>query len=319
MADALVERRPSARFFCHRCNVEFEDVLQDYRCPYCASGFIEQLESEAESSALSGDDFSDADMSNLDDSDDLAQSNSHPMLSDLAFLMSGGRPRGTGRAETLLESLVYSLGGAAGLGGGAVAAGAPFVLVGAPGDYVFGGEGLDAVVTQLLGQLENAGPPPLPREQIAAIPSEALTPEQAAANTSCSVCWENFQIGEMVSRLQCDHIFHSTCIEPWLQLHATCPICRRSLLAEDAPSESTSEDGASQPPRPPSATPSGSLPQVRLRRLARRRAGAGAGWTRGAEAEAEAEAEARWPTDSSDTSSLNSADRQEYNMDIDFD
>lgn len=48
-------------------------LFQDYRCPYCASGFIEQLESEAESSALSGDDFSDADMSNLDDSDDLAQ------------------------------------------------------------------------------------------------------------------------------------------------------------------------------------------------------------------------------------------------------
>ncbi|KAI8434465.1 hypothetical protein MSG28_012484 [Choristoneura fumiferana] len=294
MADALVERRPSARFFCHRCNVEFEDVLQDYRCPYCASGFIEQLESEAESSALSGDDFSDADMSNLDDSDDLAQSNSHPMLSDLAFLMSGGRPRYRHQK---------SVKGAA--------------------DVPCACRHLDATVRMLhcalLGQLENAGPPPLPREQIAAIPSEALTPEQAAANTSCSVCWENFQIGEMVSRLQCDHIFHSTCIEPWLQLHATCPICRRSLLAEDAPSESTSEDGASQPPRPPSATPSGSLPQVRLRRLARRRAGAGAGWTRGAEAEAEAEAEARWPTDSSDTSSLNSADRQEYNMDIDFD
>lgn len=28
MADALIERRPPARFFCHRCNVEFEDVLQ---------------------------------------------------------------------------------------------------------------------------------------------------------------------------------------------------------------------------------------------------------------------------------------------------
>ncbi|XP_063539573.1 E3 ubiquitin-protein ligase RNF126-like [Cydia strobilella] len=237
MADAVVERRPPARFFCHRCNIEFEDVLQDYRCPYCASGFIEQLESETEGSALSGDDFSDADMSNLDDSDDTHQTASHPMLSDLAFLMSGGRHRGGGRPETLLEQLVYSISGSGPLGGAAVTAGAPFVLVGAPGDYVFGGEGLDAVVTQLLGQLENAGPPPLPREQIAAIPSEAVTEEQAAANTSCSVCWENFQLGEMVSKLQCEHIFHSTCIEPWLQLHATCPICRRSLLPEEPQAE----------------------------------------------------------------------------------
>lgn len=63
--------------------------------------------------------------------------------------------------------------------------------------------GLDAVVTQLLGQLENAGPPPLPREQIAALPSELVSEEQAAANTSCSVCWENFQSGmSLVPRLQ---------------------------------------------------------------------------------------------------------------------
>ncbi|XP_026326186.1 E3 ubiquitin-protein ligase RNF115-like [Hyposmocoma kahamanoa] len=260
MADALVERRPPARFFCHRCNVEFEDVLQDYTCPYCASGFIEQLENEAEAPA-SGDDFSDADMSNLDDmstidemsnlddSDDMHQS-TPPMLNDLAFLMSGGRLRGAGRRETLMEQLVWMIGGAR-PGTGAVAAGAPFVLVGAPGDYVFGGEGLDAVVTQLLGQLENAGPPPLPRDQIAAIPNEPVTAEQAATNTSCSVCWEAFTIGETISRLDCGHIFHSTCISPWLQLHATCPICRRSLLpaapadAEPPPSDSSAPSDTS--------------------------------------------------------------------------
>ncbi|XP_049871680.1 E3 ubiquitin-protein ligase Iruka-like isoform X2 [Pectinophora gossypiella] len=259
MADALVERRPPARFFCHRCNIEFEDVLQDYTCPYCASGFIEQLENETEAPA-SGDDFSDADMSNLEEMstiDELSQleeldeihqlTNVPPMLNDLAFLMSGGRLRGAGRRETLMEQLVWMIGGAR--GGAGVAAGAPFVLVGAPGDYVFGGEGLDAVVTQLLGQLENAGPPPLPREQIAAIPSEPVTPEQAAANTSCSVCWEAFQVGETISRLECDHIFHSSCIAPWLQLHATCPICRRSLLPDEpaAPRDaSPSRDAASE-------------------------------------------------------------------------
>lgn len=48
--------------------------------------------------------------------------------------------RGTGRRETLMEQLVWMIGGAR-PGTGAVVAGAPFVLVGAPGDYVFGGEG----------------------------------------------------------------------------------------------------------------------------------------------------------------------------------
>lgn len=48
--------------------------------------------------------------------------------------------RGAGRRETLMEQLVWMIGGAR-PASGAVTAGAPFVLVGAPGDYVFGGEG----------------------------------------------------------------------------------------------------------------------------------------------------------------------------------
>ncbi|KAJ2949406.1 hypothetical protein O0L34_g15320 [Tuta absoluta] len=288
MADALVERRPPARFFCHRCNIEFENVLQDLTCPYCASGFIEELE-EPEGGGGSADEFSDADMSNLDDvtiddmsnlddSDDMPQS-TPPMLNDLAFLMSGGRLRTTGRRETLMEQLVWMIGGAA--RGGTVAAGAPFVLVGAPGDYVFGGEGLDAVVTQLLGQLENAGPPPLPREQINQIPSQPVTAEQAANNATCSVCWDVFQVGEMVSKLECDHIFHANCIQPWLQLHATCPICRRSLLPEEpspppppvdpSPSQDADrETGSNSNSTPHSESSTTSLPRVVLRRIARR-------------------------------------------------
>lgn len=39
-----------------------------------------------------------------------------------------------------MEQLVWMIGGAR-PATGAVTAGAPFVLVGAPGDYVFGGEG----------------------------------------------------------------------------------------------------------------------------------------------------------------------------------
>lgn len=57
--------------------------------------------------------------------------------------------------------------------------------------------GLDAVVTQLLGQLENSGPPPLPREQIAALPSEDMAVGHTALNTTCSVCWETFKLGAL--------------------------------------------------------------------------------------------------------------------------
>lgn len=287
MADTIVEPRRNVRFFCHRCHVEFQGVLQEYICPFCEGGFIEQLEGEAEGIPLSGgDDYSDADMSNIedmsnidemsnmDDSDDVHRS-TPPMLNDLAFLMTGGRIRGTGtgtgstnssasgtgntgngtnpRRPTVMDELIWMVSGGR-PPAGAMTAGAPFVLVGTPGDYVFGGEGLDAVVTQLLGQLEHSGPPPLPRDHLAAIPTEQVTEEQAAANTACSVCWENFQLGETTSRLECEHVFHQSCITPWLQLHATCPICRRSLLPQPDPNAPPASENPTNPAPNPNTT-----------------------------------------------------------------
>ncbi|CAN6194940.1 unnamed protein product [Urochloa humidicola] len=48
--------------------------------------------------------------------------------------------------------------------------------------------------------------------------------EEAA---SCSVCLGAFQTGETVRLLPvCLHLFHVECIDPWLDAHSTCPICR---------------------------------------------------------------------------------------------
>ncbi|CAL5038858.1 unnamed protein product [Urochloa decumbens] len=48
--------------------------------------------------------------------------------------------------------------------------------------------------------------------------------EEAA---SCSVCLGAFQTGETVRLLPvCLHLYHVECIDPWLDAHSTCPICR---------------------------------------------------------------------------------------------
>ncbi|XP_051198545.1 uncharacterized protein [Lolium perenne] len=52
----------------------------------------------------------------------------------------------------------------------------------------------------------------------------AGTGEDAA---TCSVCLGAFQNGESVRLLPaCLHLFHIECIDPWLDAHSTCPICR---------------------------------------------------------------------------------------------
>jgi|GEM_PF-4893283 len=52
-------------------------------------------------------------------------------------------------------------------------------FLGNPGDYAWGREGLDAIVTQLLNQMDVAGPPPLDKDKIKEIQTSAITQEQA--------------------------------------------------------------------------------------------------------------------------------------------
>ncbi|KAJ0001636.1 hypothetical protein NQD34_001432 [Periophthalmus magnuspinnatus] len=46
----------------------------------------------------------------------------------------------------------------------------------------------------------------------------------------CAVCIESYKIGDVVTVLTCDHIFHKACIEPWLLERRTCPMCKCDIL-----------------------------------------------------------------------------------------
>ena len=52
------------------------------------------------------------------------------------------------------------------------------LMYGNPGDYAFGRAGLDAIITQLLNQMDGTGPPPMAKDKIAEIPTVTIDQNQ---------------------------------------------------------------------------------------------------------------------------------------------
>ncbi|KAI1317308.1 hypothetical protein EDD11_008677 [Mortierella claussenii] len=52
----------------------------------------------------------------------------------------------------------------------------------------------------------------------------------ANAQTMCSICLGDYEVGEQVRTLPCYHQYHVECIDPWLlNVASMCPICKRDL------------------------------------------------------------------------------------------
>jgi hypothetical protein len=46
----------------------------------------------------------------------------------------------------------------------------------------------------------------------------------------CSICLMEYQNGELLHKLPCNHIFHRGCIMVWNNRKTTCPICCRTMI-----------------------------------------------------------------------------------------
>ncbi|XP_071726377.1 uncharacterized protein [Rutidosis leptorrhynchoides] len=48
-------------------------------------------------------------------------------------------------------------------------------------------------------------------------------------DTKCTICQEEFVAGDEIGKVGCDHAYHATCINHWMQLKNWCPICKVSV------------------------------------------------------------------------------------------
>jgi ankyrin repeat protein len=53
----------------------------------------------------------------------------------------------------------------------------------------------------------------------------------------CGICFNELSDGRQVcfNKRGCPHAFHCDCIEPWLNNHSTCPVCRQPYSSESLP------------------------------------------------------------------------------------
>lgn len=60
--------------------------------------------------------------------------------------------------------------------------------------------------------------------------------EDAVNESCCSICLADYKDADVLRLLpDCKHLFHLKCVDPWLRLHPTCPVCRTSPLPSPLP------------------------------------------------------------------------------------
>ncbi|KAJ6434046.1 hypothetical protein OIU84_017709 [Salix udensis] len=99
-------------------------------------------------------------------------------------------------------------------------------------DYLIGPD-VDLLLHHLAGSGPNRyGTPPAEKEAVKAMPTVSI-----AENLQCSICLEEFDIGCEAKEMPCKHKFHGECIVPWLELHSSCPVCRFLMPSDDSTAE----------------------------------------------------------------------------------
>jgi E3 ubiquitin-protein ligase RNF115/126 len=103
-----------------------------------------------------------------------------------------------------------------------------------------GSGGLEGIIQRIIDADPNKyGPPPASKQAIDSLPQGKLNDltteeEREQEEAKCSVCIEPLtQEEDDIIRMPCSHLFHKSCLLPWLEQHNSCPTCRFELPTDD--------------------------------------------------------------------------------------
>ncbi|KAM0836853.1 hypothetical protein ACQ4PT_062047 [Festuca glaucescens] len=130
--------------------------------------------------------------------------------------------RAEARAAGILRLLMGMAAGAAAMPGARGVMLVQHLVVGGDGDLFSDGVG--------------GGVPPASKAAIAAL-------REVRAEGDCAICLDAFDAGK---EMPCGHRFHGECLDRWLGVHGSCPVCRSELPKADPEAEEQNGGGEGQ-------------------------------------------------------------------------
>ncbi|XP_059670350.1 E3 ubiquitin-protein ligase MPSR1-like [Cornus florida] len=80
------------------------------------------------------------------------------------------------------------------------------------------------------------GPLPASKASIEAMPAVNIT--EGEGGSQCAICLAEYEVGGEAKEMPCKHRYHSGCIEKWLGIHGSCPVCRYKMPVEEEEDDS---------------------------------------------------------------------------------
>lgn len=94
--------------------------------------------------------------------------------------------------------------------------------------------GFDSLINDLFSS--KSGRPPASKASIDAMESVEVVGGESG-DDQCVICLEEWEAGEKAKEMPCKHRFHGECIEKWLRIHGSCPVCRYEMPVDETDDE----------------------------------------------------------------------------------